>query len=524
MTISAIIHFVTQHATRSNKLKLFFTLLALLTYKYRSHAIGTRRRPDLKEPKGTVPFFGHMFLMASMPSTDLYDYFERTYRELGPVWSISLPGIGRMIQGDTPELLEHVLKTNFWAYHKGPHFTGSMRDVFGEGILSADGESWKFQRKQATHLFNVNAFREYTSEVFNSEAQKVLNYLGKAADAGDAVDFHAIMHAFTLDVFGSVSFGESFGCLDNIDGRVPFADAVGDLLGICSLRLVDPLWKIREAVTSTGKKARELKFVMRERIRKIVERRRLEGVDGDKKDMLQLLLEATDDEGNPLTEDYLVDIILTFTVGYQASKIMQDKEVAGRDTMAQSVAWMMYAMLRDGTDPSLMRKLVQEIDDVLGGELPTYETHKKQKYAEACFFETLRMYPPLPRNFKTCVQDDILPDGTKIYAGEMFTWSSYVMGRSEKLWGPDVKEFKPDRWLGREKASSLSKFSSFHLGPRTCVGQGFAVLEALTIVGLVLQNFELKLVEPGKVPAYGLGTTLAMRYGLPVRVTRRSRG
>jgi cytochrome P450 len=70
------------------------------------------------------------------------------------------------------------------------------------GILSADGESWKFQRKQATHLFNVNAFREYTSEVFNSEAQKVLNYLGKAADAGDAVDFHAIMHAFTLDVFG----------------------------------------------------------------------------------------------------------------------------------------------------------------------------------------------------------------------------------------------------------------------------------------------------------------------------------
>ncbi|KAK5821452.1 cytochrome P450 [Linnemannia elongata] len=510
MTISGIVRFVAQHATRSNKLKLFFTLLALLTYKYRSHAIGTRRRPDLKEPKGTVPFFGHMILMASMPSTDLYDYFERTYRELGPVWSISLPGIGRMIQGDTPEMLEHVLKTNFWAYHKGPHFTGSMGDAFGKGILSADGESWKFQRKLATHLFNVNAFREYTSEVFNKEAQKVLDYLSKAADSGSVVDFHAIMHAFTLDVFGSVSFGESFGCLENIDGSVPFADAVGDLLGICSLRLVDPLWRVREAVTSVGKKARELKFVMRERIRTIVERRRREGL-GVKKDILQLLLEATDDDGNPLTEEYLVDIILTFTI-------------AGRDTMAQSVAWMMFSMLRNETDPSVMEKLVREVDEVLGGSLPTYETHKKQKYAEACFFETLRMYPPLPRNFKTCVQDDILPDGTKIYAGEMFTWSSYVMGRSEQLWGPDVKEFKPDRWLGREKASSLSKFSSFHLGPRTCVGQGFAILEALTIVGLVLQNFELKLVEPGKVPEYGLGTTLAMRYGLPVRVTHRARG
>lgn len=70
------------------------------------------------------------------------------------------------------------------------------------GILSADGESWKFQRKLATHLFNVNAFREYTSEVFNKEAQKVLDYLSKAADSGSVVDFHAIMHAFTLDVFG----------------------------------------------------------------------------------------------------------------------------------------------------------------------------------------------------------------------------------------------------------------------------------------------------------------------------------
>lgn len=117
----------------------------------------------------------------------------------------------------------------------------------------------------------------------------------------------------------SVSFGESFGCLENIEGRVPFADAVGDLLGICSMRLVDPLWKFREAVTSVGKKARELKFVMRERIRTIVERRRREGL-GDKKDMLQLLLEATDDDGNLLTEEYLVDIILTFTVCYTECK------------------------------------------------------------------------------------------------------------------------------------------------------------------------------------------------------------
>jgi len=112
----------------------------------------------------------------------------------------------------------------------------------------------------------------------------------------------------------SVSFGEGFGCLENIDGRVPFADAIGDLLGICSQRIVDPLWKIREALTGVGKKAQSDKFIMQERIRGIIQRRQEEGLQSDKKDMLQLLLEATDDAGKTLKEDYLVDILLSLTV------------------------------------------------------------------------------------------------------------------------------------------------------------------------------------------------------------------
>ncbi|KAG0055750.1 hypothetical protein BGZ89_002283 [Linnemannia elongata] len=115
MALLHYVHLLYQHtlalaagyttSTPSNKLKLPAALVALLTYKYRSHAIGTHRRDDLKEPKGAVPFFGHMLLMASVPGTKLHDTFLKNYRELGPVWSISLPGIGRMIEGDSPELI-----------------------------------------------------------------------------------------------------------------------------------------------------------------------------------------------------------------------------------------------------------------------------------------------------------------------------------------------------------------------------------------------------------------------------------
>ncbi|KAG0368599.1 hypothetical protein BGX24_002760 [Mortierella sp. AD032] len=132
------------------------------------------------------------------------------------------------------------------------------------------------------------------------------------------------------------------------------------------------------------------------------------------------------------------------------------------------------------------------------------------------------MFPALPRNMRRCTKDDIFPDGTKIFAGELFTWSNYVMGRSEKIWGPDVKEFKPSRWLGGERSASMNKANSFHQGPRACVGQGFAVLQSLTIMGLLFQKFELSLVEPGKLPDYGLGMTLPMMDGLPIRVARRT--
>ncbi|KAG0017538.1 hypothetical protein BGZ82_000722 [Podila clonocystis] len=204
----------------------------------------------------------------------------------------------------------------------------------------------------------------------------------------------------------------------------------------------------------------------------------------------------------------LKDAILNFTI-------------AGRDTTAQALSWMFYSLNREGADQTVLDTLVQEVDDVLQGGQPTYETYKQQKFAEACLYESLRLFPSVPRNLKQCVQDDVLPDGTRIYAGEWFTWSSYVMGRSELVWGEDAKEYKPSRWIGTEKPSQ-GKFSSFHAGPRVCIGQQFATIEALTMIAMILSKFSIELVEPNKLPAYGVSVTLPMLDGLPIRVCRRS--
>ncbi|KAK3821894.1 MAG: cytochrome P450 [Benniella sp.] len=495
-------------ATRPNGLKLLAAVVALYVFKYRSHAVGTRPRRDLKQPKGAVPFLGHMLLMAAVDGQELYQFLEKQYNELGPVWSISLPLIGRMTQIDTPENLEHVLKANFWSYEKGPLFTWMLGDLVGHGIFTRDGAEWRFQRKLASHIFNVKAFREYTSDVFVIEGKKVLDYLGKAADEGTVVDFQALMLHFTLDSFGAVSFGKSFGCLDNIEQEVPYAVSFDDLTEIVAQRLKDPVWPLRERLTGVDKKVQYHKSVIRGYALDIIEKRRREGFSASKKDLLQWLLEAKDDEGNPLSEDLLVDNILSFSI-------------AGRDTTAQALTWMFYSIYRDGADKDIAKILTKEVDDVLQGGDPTYESYKQHKYAEACFHEALRIYPVSPRNLKVCVKDDVLPDGTKIHVGEWVAWSSYVMGRSERIWGPDAKEYRPSRWINAEKPSQ-GKFPAFHVGPRVCLGQQFATIEAMSMLGMILQSFEINLAEPSKEAKYGVSVTFPMVDGLGIRVKRRS--
>ncbi|KAG0362681.1 hypothetical protein BG005_004555 [Podila minutissima] len=146
--------------------------------------------------------------MSTIPGLKLNAFYEKMYNEFGPVWAISLPGIGCMIQGDSPEIVEHVLKTSFRAYEKG--------------IFQSDGPRWRFQRKLMSHIFNVKAFKEYVSEVFVNEGYKVIEYLGKAADQGTIVDF------------------------------LPFAVSFDSLNATCSDLLVDPAWRIRERFTSAG--------------------------------------------------------------------------------------------------------------------------------------------------------------------------------------------------------------------------------------------------------------------------------
>ncbi|KAF9358326.1 hypothetical protein BGX26_001983 [Mortierella sp. AD094] len=496
--------------TRTNASKLFLAYFLYIVFKYRKTVYGVRPRHDLKGPRG-LPLIGNLFPMAIMPRDKILQRHVELHNRYGKIYSVSIPRVGRIINIADPEMVDHILKANFWAYEKGERFKEGLMPLVGNGIFSADGEHWKWQRKLASNIFNVKAFRQYTSDVFCQEGDLAINYLNKLADTGRHVDLQQLFYCYTLDSFGEIAFGKSFGCMKDPEQEVEFAAAFDRLNSGISGRAFLPFWRIKDWWTGNDKQVEKDTKIVRDFARRIIyERREKQGQEtvskNEKKDLLQLFMDLSD-SGEPLSDDMLIDSVLNFII-------------AGRDTTAQALSWMFYLMHRDAAQPEIIQELVKETDDVLQGGLPTYESTKQQKYAEACFHEALRLYPSVPKNAKVCVEDDVLPGGYKVHKGDSVAWSSWAMGRDTNIWGPDAGQYNPNRWFNNDKPSS-SKFIAFHHGPRTCLGQNFATIEAITIVSMLFQKFTFELVDPSTEPAYLPSLTLPMAKGLPVRVKHR---
>ncbi|KAF9547205.1 Protein kinase alk2 [Mortierella hygrophila] len=499
--------YLTHHKRSLSRFLSAYTLLYI--FRHRRTAIGVTPRKDLKTPGGSLPLVGDIVKMTFQPRTEVYQLNEKIHKEVGRVFAITLPFVGRVVDFTDPAVLEHVLKTNFWAYEKGEFLRRTFFDLLGNGIFNADGHSWNWQRKMASHIFNVNAFRHYTSEVFVKESYIVADYLGMIAEEERTVDIHKLFYLYTLDSFGEISFGQSFGCLDSPEeGTVEFAEAFDRLNTIVFNRVFTPGWQLTELLTSRGRQIRKDKQTIASFALKIIRDRRIHGYDKPQKDLLQLCMDMQDaEDGRRLSDEMLKDMVLNFII-------------AGRDTTAQALSWTFYLLFRSQTNPQVVQKLVEEVDGVLKGQSPTFDSCKNMKFAEACVYEALRLYPSVSGNMKVAVQDDVWPDGTRIYKGEFASWCSWTMGRDTTIWGPDAREYNPDRWMTGEKFPA-HKFPAFHAGPRTCLGQQFATVEAITILAILLQRFTFELVDPDTEPEYIPGLTLPMANGLSLRVHQR---
>ena len=228
-----------------------------------------------------------------------------------------------------------------------------------------------------------------------------------------------------------------------------------------------------------------------------------------KKDLLSRYISKIRKEGRlfNLGKSYLRDVCTNFLL-------------AGRDTTSQLLTWLFCELSRN---PDKEEKLLREID-TLKGEMPDFESIKSLKYLKSVINETLRMHPPVPFDPKVAVEEDVLPSGFKVEKGWLVFYSPFTMGRNEKYWEkPD--EFVPERWeepnkFNGGKQINPSQFAVFQLGPRRCLGEKAALLEATIIIILISQKYKLRL-KKGHPVQYLSGVTVLAKYGMLMTVEKR---
>lgn len=162
----------------------------------------------------------------------------------------------------------------------------------------------------------------------------------------------------------------------------------------------------------------------------------------------------------------------------------------------------------------------------------SYDELKKLHYLHAALSESMRLFPPVAINSRLTVNDDVLPDGTPVKKGWFADYSAYAMGRMERVWGQDCREFKPERWLDRDgkyRSFDQFRFPVFHCGPRTCLGKDLAYIQMKAIAAAVMYEFEIVAADGGATsermmnPPYIVALLLKMTGGFPVRLKRREK-
>nr|CAB3475099.1 unnamed protein product [Digitaria exilis] len=497
-------------------------LLAIFSYLAMARHHQSRRYPPVS---GTVFHKLYHFRRLHDYLTDL-SRRRKTFRLLAP-------GGRRLVYTCDPAVVEHILRTSFAGYGKGPFNYGNTRDLLGDGIFAVDGDRWRQQRAIAAHEFSTGPMREFSAAVFRDNAAKL------AAVVSGYAAVQGLLQKAAMDSIFAVTFGSDLDTLDGDDEARAFAAAVDDASEFTLLRYVNPFWKAMRFL-NVGPEAE-----LRDRIKVVDEfvcsriRARFEELTRQpgvvtttkRQDMLSRFMEAastttTDDGGSTGTTKtkvdykYLRDIVLSIVI-------------AGKDTTVEALAWFFYMACKH---PNVQERVWQEVGEATGvGEEDTSveefarnltdEALGRMHYLHAALTETLRLYPPLPLNNKECFADDVLPNGFSVDKGDIVFYVPYAMGRMEYLWGEDAETFRPERWLdehGQFQQESPFKFTAFQAGPRICLGKEFAYRQMKVLAAVLLRFFVFRLRDGEESSVrYRATITLLIDHGLHLTATPR---
>ncbi|GAB4830490.1 hypothetical protein Ancab_020201 [Ancistrocladus abbreviatus] len=511
---------------------IFLVILPLLLLLFLTHKI---LKPSISQsssylPK-SYPIIGSFFAMKKHRNDPLSWESDVLQSSPSSTFILHLPLGGRQIFTANPQNVEHILKTQFPIYQKGSSFTSVLQDLLGHGIFNVDGQEWKFQRQVASHEFNTKSLRKFVEQVVDSEVtDRLIPILSNAAKKGMVLDLQDILKRFTFDNICKIAFGYDPRYLTPSLPEAPFATAFEEAVEISSQRFrtfLPIMWKVQRFFNiGSERKLKKVVSQVKEFAKRLVKQKKneLDNLNGKSLPESSLDLLSRFLISGHADERFVTDIVISFML-------------AGRDTTSAALTWFFLLLAKN---PNVEDEILKEIKRKKNGgsskfENSVFDDVRHLVYTHASLCESMRFYPPVPVDTKEAMSDDMLPDGTKVKKGMRVSYHPYAMGRSEKLWGKDWPEFKPERWLERATAAAEGEgewrfvamdpysYPVFQAGPRICLGKDMAFLQMKRVVAGVLSQFKVvPAVEDGFRPVLFPSLTARMRGGFPVRFEERN--
>ena len=398
-----------------------------------------------------------------------------------------------------PAAVRRVFLDNVANYRKDAVQMRILRPGLGSGLLTVEGEAWKVQRRSLAPLFSprqVAAFAPAMHLVARAAAEAIADRRD-----GAVVAAHEEMGIVTLKVLEQTLFSQGLGrAATQFQQAVSrYFDTVGRIDPLDVIGAPDFLPRINRM---RGKGS--LAFFA-DAVNDIVASRRALIASGatPPADLLTLLLRAGDPEtGRGMSEDDVRANIVTFIN-------------AGHETTANALTWTLYLLSQS---PSWRARVEAELDENFDLADETDPTDRLP-ITKAVFEEAMRLYPPAAHLGREAIAEDWL-GGHRIPAGTVVSIPPYVLHRHRTLWkNPD--DFDPNRFLpGEREKIDRYAYIPFGAGPRVCIGQAFAIQEALIVLAHLLRRVRLDLF-PGHPVTLQQRITLRPKHGMKMIVRRR---
>lgn len=385
-----------------------------------------------------------------------------------------------------PELIDQVLARQADNFIKSTLFYRHLSALFGQGLLTSEGEFWRRQHRLIAPAFQGARLAGY-GEIMARYAQQMI----QDWRPGEPRNLHRDMMALTMRIVAKTLFDAELGVEVEVISRT-FTAVVEEISARLLRPFVIPAWIPTPGNRRYRRGVRELDRL----VYRLLRERRKSGLD--RGDLLSLLLAARDEAGQPMAERQLRDELVTLFLG-------------GHETTAVTLSWTWHLL---SGHPAVLARLQAELRTVLRGRPPVVADVARLRYSEAVIKESLRLFPPAWGIAREAVRACEL-GGYRLPAGATVAISPWLLHRDPRYFEqPDA--FRPERW-GPEQSRPLPRhaFMPFGGGPRICIGQRFAMLEAVLVLATVAQRF-----QPVRPPDYSAPplASITLRPAVGVRL------